>query len=95
MCCIFILSVKYWKEKVRKQLYIYYILILIYIISWRFPGSTVVKNSPANAGNTRYMGQEDALEEEMATHSSIFARNISWMKETGGLQSTGSQKGRT
>ena len=85
------LTVKYWKEKVRKQLYIYYILILIYIISWRFPGSTVVKKSPANAGNTRYMGQEDALEEEMATHSSIFARKIPWTERPGRLQSTGSQ----
>ena len=32
------------------------------------------------------------LEEEMATHSSILAWEISWTEEPGGLQSMGSQK---
>ena len=31
------------------------------------------------------LGQEDPLEEEMATHSSIFAWNISWTEEPGRL----------
>ena len=44
---------------------------------------------PANAGDT---GQEDPLEKEMATHSSIFAREIPWTEEPGGLQSMGLQK---
>ena len=35
---------------------------------------------------------EDPLEEEMATHSSIPAWNISWTEEPGGLQSMGSQR---
>ena len=34
---------------------------------------------------------EDALEEGMATHSSIFAGRIAWTEEPGGLQSVGSQ----
>ena len=34
------------------------------------------------------LGWEDPLEEEMATHSSILARKIQWMEETGKLQST-------
>ena len=38
------------------------------------------------------LGQEDALEKEMATHSSILAWRIPWMEEPGGLQSTGSQR---
>ena len=38
------------------------------------------------------LGQEDLLEKEMATHSSIFAWNIPWTEETGGLQSMGSQR---
>jgi len=38
-----------------------------------------------------FLGQEDCLEEEMATHSSIFARKIPWTEEPGRLQSTGSQ----
>ena len=38
------------------------------------------------------LGQEDALEKEMATYSSILAWEISWTEELGGLQSMGSQK---
>ena len=38
------------------------------------------------------LGQEDALEEEMATHSSIVAWEISWREEPGGLQSVGSHR---
>ena len=37
------------------------------------------------------LGQEDPLEKEMATHSSIHAWKIPWTKEPGGLQSMGSQ----
>ena len=33
------------------------------------------------------LGQEDPLEEEMLTHSSILAWEIPWMEEPGGLQS--------
>ena len=40
------------------------------------------------------LGQEDPLEKEMATHSSILAWRIAWTKEPGGLQSMGSQKAR-
>ena len=36
------------------------------------------------------LGQEDPLEKEMATHSSILAWKIPWMEEPGGLQSMGS-----
>ena len=35
----------------------------------------------------RSMAQEDPLEEEMATHSSILAWRIPWTEEPGGLQS--------
>ena len=41
------------------------------------------------------LGQEDPLEEGMATHSSIFAWSIPWTEEPGRLQSTGSQKSQT
>ena len=37
-------------------------------------------------------GQEDLLEEEMATHSRILAWGIPWTEEPGGLQSMGSQR---
>ena len=37
----------------------------------------------------RSLGQEDPLEKEMATHSSILAWEIPWTEEPGGLQSMG------
>ena len=40
----------------------------------------------------QFLGQEDLLEEEMATHSSILAWKIPWTEEPGGPQSTGSQR---
>ena len=40
------------------------------------------------------LGQEDALEQEMATHSSILAWKIPRTEEPGGLQSIGSQRAR-
>ena len=46
--------------------------------------------------NIRYsvqsLGQEDPLEEGMATHSNILAWRIPWTEEPGRLQSTGSQR---
>ena len=39
----------------------------------------------------QFLGQEDLLEEGMATHSSILAWRIPWTEEPGGLQSIGSQ----
>ena len=41
------------------------------------------------------LGQEDLLEKEMATHSSILAWKIPWTEEPGGLQSMGSQSDTT
>ena len=46
------------------------------------------KESTCNAGD---MGQENPLEKEMATHTSILAWSIPWTEEPGGLQSMGSQ----
>ena len=39
----------------------------------------------------RSLGQEDSLEKEMATCSSILTWRIPWIEEPGGLQSMGSQ----
>ena len=38
------------------------------------------------------LGQEDSLEEEMATHSSILAWRIPWIEAPGGLRSVGLQR---
>ena len=40
----------------------------------------------------RSLGQEDALEEDMATHSSIFTWKIPWTEEPGELQPIGPQR---
>ena len=53
----------------------------------------MVKNPPANEEMlVRSLGQEDPLEEEMATHSNILAWRIPRTEEPGGLQSMGSQR---
>ena len=52
----------------------------------------MVKNLPANAGDTRVLDWEDPLEEGMATHSGILAWKIPWTEEPGGLQSMGSKR---
>ena len=53
----------------------------------------MVKNLPAmQEVCVQSLGQEDSLEEEMATHSSILAWRIPWTEEPGRLQSTGSQE---
>ena len=53
----------------------------------------IVKNLAAMWDTqVRSLGWEDPLEEEMATHSSIFAWRIPWTEEPGGLQSIGSQR---
>ena len=61
-----------------------------------FPGGSVVKNLPANAGSTRDAGSircwEDPLEQEMAICSSILVWKIPRTKEPGGLLSVGSQR---
>ena len=56
----------------------------------------MVKNLAVSAGDVRdvgsILGQEDLLEEGMATHSSILAWRMPWTEEPGGLQSMGSQR---
>ena len=52
----------------------------------------LVKNPPAMQETlVRSLGWEDLLEEEMATHSSILAWEISWTEESGRLQCMESQ----
>ena len=53
----------------------------------------VVKNLPTVQETwVQSLGQEDPLEEEVATHSSILAWKIPWSEEPGELQSIESQK---
>ena len=55
-----------------------------------------IKNPPAKQETqVPSLGQEDPLEKEMTTHSSILTWEIPWTEEPGGLQSMGSQKSQT
>ena len=61
--------------------------------AWGFPGDSVVKSPSAKQETkVRFLGREDPLEKEMATHSSILAWEIPWTKEPGGLESMGSRR---
>ena len=61
--------------------------------SWASLVAQAVKYLPAMwETRVQFLGREDPLEKEMATHSSIFAWKIQWMKEPDRLQSMGSQR---
>ena len=59
----------------------------------------MVKNPPASAGDVRDVGlipgSRRSPEEEMAPHSGILARRISWTEEPGKLESLGSKESDT
>ena len=54
-----------------------------------FPGGSAVKKPPAmqetQEMRVQFLGQEDPLEKEMATHSSILAWRIPWTEKPGGV----------
>ena len=58
--------------------------------------SQCIKNLPAmqetQETQVQYLDWEDPLEKEIATHSNILAWRIPWTRETGRLQSMGSQR---
>ena len=63
------------------------------IVTVGFPGGSVVKNSPVmQETQVRSLGQENPLEEEVATHTSILAWEIPWTEESGRLQPMGLQR---
>ena len=61
-----------------------------------FPGGSAVKNQPAMQEPQEMwvwsLGGEDALEEGIATHSSILVWRMPWTEEPGGLQSIAAQR---
>ena len=61
-----------------------------------FPRGSVVKNLPVmQETQFQSLGEEDSLEEEMATHSSILAWKIPWTEVPVGLHSIESQSDMT
>ena len=70
-----------------------YIYIHIYTYIWASLVAQIVKNLPAmQETQVPSLGQEDPLEERMATHSSFLAWRIPWTEEPSGLQSMWSQR---
>ena len=69
--------------------------LLIYadlMLLWASLVALLVKNLPAmQETQVLFLGQEDTLEEGMATHSSLLAWRTPWTEEPGGLQAMGSQ----
>ena len=57
----------------------------MYMLSWAYPGGSVVKN--LQEMQVWSLGQEDSWEEEMAIHSIILALEIPRTEEPGGLYS--------
>ena len=65
---------------------------LLYIMPL-FPVAQRLKRLPPMwETQIRSLGQEDPLEKEMVTHSSILAWRIPWMEKPGRLQTMGSQR---
>ena len=55
-------------------------------------GNMVLESKMSLSVSNRSLGQEDVLDEGMATYSSIIAWEIPWRVEPGGLQSIGLQR---
>ena len=59
--------------------------------SWASRVAQTIKHPPAVKETwVLSLGQEDRLEKEMVTHSSVLAWRIPWTEDPGGLQSVGS-----
>ena len=64
---------------------------------WGFPGGASDEEPACQRrrhieARVRFLGQEDPLEKEIATQSSILAWGIPWTEEPGGLQSMALQR---
>ena len=70
---------------------LYFVGTLLYDMT-SLVAQTVRRLPTMQESRVQSLGQEDLLEKEMATHSSILAWKIPWMEEPGRLQSMGSQR---
>ena len=93
-------SIKLKLKRSKNYLRWTYLLgLALFFVLWRCRASLIaqsVKYLPAIQETwVRFLGREDPLEKEMATHASTLAWSIPWTKEPGRLQSTGSQESAT
>ena len=80
-------------RELPRIVYILFILNACYYLSLGFPGGPVIKKlSPKQEMQVQSLSQEDPLEKEMTTYSSILAWEFPWTEEPVRLQYLGSQK---
>ena len=93
-CCPVNLTHEITPSQYFKSKYDHWSFLCIYYATfWASLVAQRLKRLPAMRETwVQSLGQEDPLEKEMATHSSILAWRIPWMEEPGGLQSTGLQR---
>ena len=91
VCCFIMNDFSlYFREHVSQRIGNYFQSGPMYNIGQGFPGNSVGKESTCNAGDQGLIpGQEDPLEEGMATDSSILAWRIPMTEKPGGLQPVG------
>ena len=76
--------------------WLFQLIVTDYDSTGAFLVAQLVKDLPAmQETRVQFLGWEDPLEKQMATHSSILARRIPWTEEPGGLQFVGSQESDT
>ena len=76
-----------WRTPVEDQLRRVDNVTAGYYLGGAFLVAQMVKHLPTmQETQVQSLGQEDPLEKGMATHSSVLARRIPWIKELGGLQ---------
>ena len=86
--CVWLLSLK-----IMQHSFILLHVLWLTHLRWTSLVAQMVKHLPTVwETQVQSLGQEDLLEKEMATHSSILAWKIPWMEEAGRLQSMGSQR---
>ena len=74
-------------------LFLFFFLSTNVFLNWASQVTQWVKNLPAMQETwSRHLGQEDPLDKEMATHSSVLAWRIPGTGEPGGLPSMGSHR---
>ena len=73
----------YWKISCYpyRNFFVSYLLLLVFVLCVNLINMYLTQ--------VQFLGQEDLLEKEMATHSSILAWKIPWMEEPGRLRSMG------
>ena len=79
-----------WKEIIHFKVYSNKLDILLCLNAVLYSGASLVTQSIKNLSamqetQVQSLGQEDPLEKEMATHSSILSWRIPWAEEPGGL----------